>query len=110
MARHSHAPCGTCGITTVSCIYTQPNAAKLRHIARNPKVALNFDSGDGEDVVVFLGEWWSIPARYHRISMLVTTKYHEGILDIEMTDEKLCHFLFSGDTHQADEAPGLDPL
>jgi len=38
-------------------IYTQPNARRLRHIARNPNVSLHFDGGEyGEDVVVFTGE------------------------------------------------------
>ena len=36
-------------------IYSQPNAKKLEHIARNPRVALHFNSTpDGEDIQVFL--------------------------------------------------------
>lgn len=38
-------------------IYSQPDTPKLRHLARNPKVALNFDGdGQGGDIVVFTGE------------------------------------------------------
>jgi|SRR5439155_4883645 len=38
-------------------IYSQPNTQKLRNIARNPKVALNFHANDrGGDVVIFTGE------------------------------------------------------
>jgi PPOX class probable F420-dependent enzyme len=38
-------------------IYSQPNTHKLQHIARNPKVALNFDGdGLGGNIVVFTGE------------------------------------------------------
>jgi PPOX class probable F420-dependent enzyme len=36
--------------------WSQPQAAKVKHIRRDPRVALNFESGhDGEDVVVFHG-------------------------------------------------------
>ncbi|MGH2484371.1 MAG: TIGR03667 family PPOX class F420-dependent oxidoreductase [Ktedonobacterales bacterium] len=38
-------------------IYTLANAARLAHIARNPHVALNFETADdGNDVIVFTGE------------------------------------------------------
>lgn len=37
-------------------IYSQPNTAKLKHIERNPQVALHFDSnGQGGNIVVFTG-------------------------------------------------------
>lgn len=36
--------------------YTKPSYAKLKQIARNPNVSINFDSGEhNEDLVVFLG-------------------------------------------------------
>lgn len=38
-------------------IYSQPNKQKLHNIARNPKVALNFNSDeDGDDVAVITGQ------------------------------------------------------
>src|SRR5690606_29671627 len=38
-------------------IYSQKDKAKLRHIARNPYISLNFNTDeDGGDVVVVLGE------------------------------------------------------
>jgi PPOX class probable F420-dependent enzyme len=37
-------------------IYSQPNRPKLRNIARDPRVALNFDSNRGGNVVIFTGE------------------------------------------------------
>lgn len=38
-------------------IYSRPNTPKVRNIARNPRVALNFDGdGRGGDIVVFTGE------------------------------------------------------
>ena len=92
-------------------IYTQPNAAKLRHIARNPKVALNFDSGDGEDVVVVLGEAAvdpsALPPNKH-VGYL--TKYHEGILDIEMTDESYATSFSVAIRIKPTKLRGLDPL
>jgi PPOX class probable F420-dependent enzyme len=37
-------------------IYSQPNVAKLRHIAANPQVSVNFNSGaTGGDIVVISG-------------------------------------------------------
>ena len=37
-------------------IYSRPNTAKLRHIARTPRVALNLDSdGRGGDIVILTG-------------------------------------------------------
>ena len=37
-------------------IYSRPNTAKLRHIARTPRVSLNLDSdGGGGDIVVLTG-------------------------------------------------------
>src|SRR5215467_4885970 len=37
-------------------IFSEPNKAKLRHVERNSRVALNFNTGeDGGDVVVLLG-------------------------------------------------------
>ena len=38
-------------------IYSKPDQPKLRNIARNPRVALNFDGdGQGGDIVVIVGE------------------------------------------------------
>jgi PPOX class probable F420-dependent enzyme len=37
-------------------IYSMPDQAKLRHIARNPRVALHLDSQDqGDDIVIVTG-------------------------------------------------------
>ncbi|HMA34870.1 MAG TPA: TIGR03667 family PPOX class F420-dependent oxidoreductase [Chloroflexia bacterium] len=38
-------------------IYSLPDAARLAHIARNPRVALHFDgNGQGGDIIVIAGE------------------------------------------------------
>lgn len=72
-------------------IYTMPNAAKVKHIQRDPRVALNFESGhDGEDVVVFHGHAWldsdPVPSA---IRQAYLTKYAAGIAYINMTPESL---------------------
>lgn len=72
-------------------IYTKPTARRLRHLAQNPKVALNFDADEwGEDVVILTGE-----ARVDADAPPATTvaayieKYREGIARIEMTPESM---------------------
>jgi PPOX class probable F420-dependent enzyme len=38
-------------------VYSLPNAARIRNIERNPRVALNFDgNGQGGDIIVIAGE------------------------------------------------------
>lgn len=71
-------------------IYSQPDTYKLRHIARNPKVALNLDSdGRGGDIVIFTGQA-SIDSDAPPANELVAyaDKYQEGIAGIGMSPEK----------------------
>jgi PPOX class probable F420-dependent enzyme len=74
-------------------IYSQPNARKLRHIARNPKVALNLDSdGQGGDIVVFTGEAHiAEDAPPANESVEYAEKYQEGIADLGMSPEGFAH-------------------
>ena len=70
-------------------IYSQPAAHKLRHIEKNARVALNFNSDEeGGDVVVILGQAEimrpSTPA--NQIAAYLE-KYRGGIAGIEMTPE-----------------------
>jgi len=70
-------------------IYSQPTAYKVRHIARSPRVALNFNSTpDGDDVVIFTGtahiESTPVPAAEHASYL---AKYAAGIPIIGMTPE-----------------------
>ncbi len=72
-------------------IFSQPNTAKLRHIAANPRVALNFHATpSGGDVVVFTGEARVADARPPdaRVSEYLA-KYAEGIKTLGMTPEKM---------------------
>ena len=68
-------------------IYSQPNKLKLRNIARDPKVALNFNSDEGGgDVVVFTGEAkidTSVPPANQVPDYIA--KYRDSIRDIGMT-------------------------
>ncbi len=71
-------------------IYSQPEAAKLRHIARNPRVALHFDGdGLGGDIIVFSGETRLDPDAppAHEVEAYAT-KYQPGFARINMTAEQ----------------------
>ena len=79
-------------------IFSQVEGAKVRHIRRNPKVALNFNSSpDGGDVVVLLGEAALVEGKVNpeRLKDYIR-KYREGIKDIGMTPES-----FEADYHVA---------
>jgi PPOX class probable F420-dependent enzyme len=72
-------------------IYSQPNAPKLRNIAANPQVSLNFQaSDDGEDVVVLTGEAATDPtAPPSNLHEGYRRKYAKGTVHIGMTPETL---------------------
>ncbi len=72
-------------------IFSQPQAAKLRHIARNPRVALNFNSShDGGEVAVLIGEAQilqgsPLPGRLQNLLQ----KYQEDIKDMGTSPAEL---------------------
>ena len=71
-------------------IFSERNKAKLRHIAQNPRVALNFNSDkDGDDVGVLIGDAIILgePPPATRIQAY-RRKYKEGIRDIGMTESQ----------------------
>jgi PPOX class probable F420-dependent enzyme len=74
-------------------IYSQPTAQKLRNIARNPKVSINFKHIDdyGEaGLMVVLGEAKVDPnAPASNTIPRYLEKYRNGIADINMTPESL---------------------
>jgi PPOX class probable F420-dependent enzyme len=68
-------------------IFSERQKAKLRHIAGNPRVALNFNTDeDGGDVVVLIGEAMPLdqPPDPSRVKTYLR-KYREGIKDLGMT-------------------------
>ena len=68
-------------------IFSERNTAKLRHIARNPLVALNFNTDDdGDDVGVMTGEAKILgePPPAARVKAYLR-KYQKGVKDIGMT-------------------------
>jgi PPOX class probable F420-dependent enzyme len=68
-------------------IYSQPQAFKLRNIARNRRVALNFNSDfDGDDVIVFRGNA-SIERDVPPADQVPTylDKYRSGIQELGLT-------------------------
>jgi len=67
-------------------IFSERNKAKLRHIARNPRVALNFNSDeDGDDVGVLVGDARVIHEPPPERVKSFLRKYSEGIRDLEIT-------------------------
>jgi PPOX class probable F420-dependent enzyme len=68
-------------------IFSEKDKAKLRHIARNPRVALNFNTDDdGGDVTVIVGNAKILgdsPAS-NRIKTYLR-KYSKGIKSLDMT-------------------------
>jgi len=71
-------------------IYSKPNTHKLRHIARNPKVALNLDGdGLGGDIVVITGEASLAPETPPANDVPVyVEKYRPGFARIRMSAEE----------------------
>jgi PPOX class probable F420-dependent enzyme len=68
-------------------IFSENNKAKLRHLARNPRVALNFNTDDeGGDVVVIAGNAKILrdPPAVSRVKTYLR-KYREGIKSLDMT-------------------------
>ncbi len=71
-------------------IYSSPDTQKLRHIARNPNVSLNFDGdGRGSDIVVFTGKAILAPDALpaHQVKEWVE-KYHDEYQRINITPEE----------------------
>lgn len=68
-------------------IFSQRDKAKLRHIAANPRVSLNFNSdGDGGDVAVFLANARILDAPPDPVRVEnYLKKYRAGIKDLGMT-------------------------
>ena len=72
-------------------IFSQPSAAKVRHIQRQPRVALNFNTdAEGGDVGVLIGAAAVIagPIAPNRLKAYLR-KYRQGVKDIGMTDASL---------------------
>jgi PPOX class probable F420-dependent enzyme len=71
-------------------IFSEPQKAKLRHIARNPRVALNFNTDEeGGDVVVLTGEARVLdeqPPPNREKAYL--RKYAKGIKSLDMTADQ----------------------
>ena len=68
-------------------IFSQTRAAKVRHIQRHPRVALNFNTdAKGDDVGVLIGEAMIVakPIAPNRMKAYLR-KYRPGIKDIGMT-------------------------
>lgn len=71
-------------------IYSQPNTPKLRSIAANPRVSLNFNCTEsGGDVVILLGDAWiAQDAPAANTLPAYVEKYAERMQGISMTPEQ----------------------
>jgi PPOX class probable F420-dependent enzyme len=72
-------------------ILSQADAAKVRHVSRNPRVALNFNTNaGGGQVGVLIGEARLVaePLDPQRLEAY-TIKYAQGIRDLGMTPESM---------------------
>lgn len=72
-------------------IFSQADAAKVRHVSRNPRVALNFNTNaGGGQVGVLIGEarLMAEPLDPQRLEAY-TIKYARGIRDLGMTPESM---------------------
>lgn len=72
-------------------IFSQADAAKVHHISRNQRVALNFNtSSDGGDVGVLIGEAQVFQGQLddQRLEAYIE-KYADGIKDLGMTPESM---------------------
>ncbi len=72
-------------------IFSQPSAAKVRHIKRNPRVALNFNTdAEGGQVGVLIGEARLLEEPLDPVrSQAYIAKYAQGIRDLGMTPETM---------------------
>ncbi len=72
-------------------IYSQPETKKIRNIANNPLVAINLNSDLWGNRIVVLTGMASVDANATPANENSTylAKYHEGILQIEMTPESM---------------------
>ncbi len=71
-------------------IYSRPDTQKLRHLAHNPNVSLNFDGdGRGSDIVVFTGKAALAPDAppAYQVAEWVE-KYREEFRRINMSPEQ----------------------
>jgi PPOX class probable F420-dependent enzyme len=70
-------------------IFSQPDRPKLRNIARNPRVALHFNSTEsGGEVVVFGGAAQLEPAVDAEEIAAYLDKYEAGLAGLSMTGEQ----------------------
>ncbi|MFD4429998.1 TIGR03667 family PPOX class F420-dependent oxidoreductase [Nocardia sp. NPDC058497] len=68
-------------------IYTEPAAKRLRHLARNPRISLNFNStASGGEVVVFTGTARIGEAVSESVVADYSRKYTRGFAEIEMSE------------------------
>lgn len=93
-------------------VYSQPDAWKVRHIRRNPNVALHFNSDpEGSDFQVLIGEAFideDAPLVLQAPRYL--EKYREGIYGIDMTEESYSDTFRTAIRIRPKFVRGLEPI
>lgn len=93
-------------------IYSTPQARKIAHLARNPNVALHFNTdSEGEDIQVILGQAHvdagAPPADLHPA---YSEKYHAGILSLGLDERKYAQLFSVAVRIRPTRLRGLDPI
>src|SRR5262245_39715513 len=72
-------------------VFTEPGSIKIKNMARNPRVALKFNSDfDGGDVAIFQAEAYLSDDPVSESDLKdYLSKYHEGLASINITAEIL---------------------
>jgi PPOX class probable F420-dependent enzyme len=93
-------------------VYSIPDAKKILHIAQHPNVALHFNTdAGGEDIQVILGTAQVDSTAPKCISNpAYLTKYHEGILSLEMDDQSYSNMFSVAIRITPLRLRGLEPL
>jgi len=68
-------------------VYTKPGSPKVANLKRSPKVSLNF--GTGDPVAIFTCDVQMGVDVSPASKAAYLEKYHQGILDIKLTDETM---------------------
>jgi PPOX class probable F420-dependent enzyme len=93
-------------------IYSTPQARKIAHIARNPNVALHFNTdAGGEDIQVILGiARVDANAPPSNLNAAYSEKYHAGILSLGIDESRYAEIFSAAVRITPSRLRGLEPI